>query len=385
VNVTFRCYADDANNDNQPDASFLPTACNVTPGTIQAFTCSGGRCFALCVPSEGDTCNVVVVASGKGVPYGFGQAINIPKGNTGTITSAACRGGCGGAPATPMDVVIILDRTGSMSNADLDRVKAATRSLLQNTFNPSLHRVAIGLLGPSSRTSTSPCAGGANGRAGSNPYGNPNGVTWIASPFTSMNQAPLSDYQPSPGTLDNSSDLVRLLAGASGANGTCINSSSVGTDLGTPIDQARQYLNAFNLPGRDKGIILLTDGAANEPQSASGQRECQYANTNATTAKNANINIVTIGFGVADEVCADQSPSRYRAGAPPNNPAVTQLLADMASPINGVAADDNLGCTAAENADGDNFFCQPFGADLTTVFARAAGQLTGKPRLLNLP
>ena len=66
----------------------------------------------------------------------------------------------------------------------------------------------------------------------------------------------------------------------------------------------------------------------------------------------------------------------------------TKLLADMASPINGVPAADNNDCTtpvgiAAENTDGDNFYCVPKGQDLAGVFVAAASSLTSaEPRLV---
>jgi hypothetical protein len=383
VAVGFQCYADDSNGDNLPDASFVPSVCHVN-GSHGGFDCAGGRCFArpACFPAQGDVCNVVTVGSGKDVDYGFGQVVGIDKGNTGTITSAACRGGCGGAPASPMDVVVILDRTGSMSDPDLNRVKDATRSLL--TFlDPTLHRVAIGLLGPSNPNDNTCNPSRARGKSSS--AGN---ATWIVAPYSNgVVASEMDDYRnPGSSTLNNSSALVGLLAGNAPAG--CINHSSVGTNLGQPIAEAMSRVFTPLTPsGRDKGIIFLTDGAGNQPNTQS----CKFGDTNATTAKNAGIQIVTIGFGVADEQCSDaeragSSTSTYRtSGSLPRNGAVTQLLADMASPINGVDADDNFGCTAAENSDNDNFFCQPFGTDLTSVFIRAAGQLTGKPRLIQLP
>ena len=61
---------------------------------------------------------------------------------------------------------------------------------------------------------------------------------------------------------------------------------------------------------------------------------------------------------------------------------MTKLLASMASPIKGVPAQDN-GCTAAENTDGDNFFCQPKGGDIKSVFLAAVAQLAGRlPRII---
>ena len=121
----------------------------------------------------------------------------------------------------------------------------------------------------------------------------------------------------------------------------------------------------------------MTDGAANLPNSAS----CKYAFDQATNAKAAGIEMVTIAFGVGDDSCLDVSTSPYANGTPGD--AVTGLLADMASPANAAPSDDDLGCTDAENADGDNFFCEPKSGDLSSVFVLAAGQLTqSTPRLI---
>ena len=43
------------------------------------------------------------------------------------------------------------------------------------------------------------------------------------------------------------------------------------------------------------------------------------------------------------------------------------------------------GCIAAENTDGDNFFCQPRSEDLKSVFVTAVTQLTTGTRLIQLP
>ena len=66
---------------------------------------------------------------------------------------------------------------------------------------------------------------------------------------------------------------------------------------------------------------------------------------------------------------------RGRSGTYKTNPKPTGLLANMASPINGVAADDD-GCTDTENTDGDNFFCQPKTGRPLHVFVTAGNQLT---------
>jgi hypothetical protein len=119
-----------------------------------------------------------------------------------------------------------------------------------------------------------------------------------------------------------------------------------------------------------KGIILMTDGAANEPNT----RSCKYANDKATTVKSQGIEVYTIGFGVVGDYCEDVDGTY--AGA-----AASRLLADMAT---GPTTDN--GCTNAENADGDHYFCEPRGDSLTSVFrAAAAALLNGKVKLVTLP
>ena len=118
---------------------------------------------------------------------------------------------------------------------------------------------------------------------------------------------------------------------------------------------------------------MLTDGAANLP---TGTQPCQYANDKAALAKAAGIQVLTIAFLSGSNACVQDTAGPFR------NAEVTRVLASMASPVRGVPAQDN-GCNDAENADGDNFFCQPKSADLSTVFLQAAAQLAGRlPRII---
>ena len=141
--------------------------------------------------------------------------------------------------------------------------------------------------------------------------------------------------------------------------------SSVGTILSTPIDRARQYLLANGRAGVTKGIILMTDGAPNGDT-------CQAAVNAATTAKAAGIVVFTVGFGVGGgDLCETTGPWAGKS--------VTKALAAMANN----SIDD--GCTAAENLDGDNYFCQPKSGDLDDVFKSAASALVREHALINLP
>ena len=264
----------------------------------------------------------------------------------------------------PLDIVLILDRTGSMltpSPATLQNAKDAALDLL-GFLNPRNESIALGALGPSDTTRT--CTGanaGAYGLPSASDVAAP-GNTWMISPFPLA--PPAADYQNANGTLNPSSQIVKSVTCLAAANRT---------DLGDPIAAATSYLNTYGRPGSRRGIILMTDGAANLP---TGTQPCQYANDKASAAKAAGIQVLTIGFLSGSNACVQDTAGPFR------NAQVTQVLASMASPVKGVPAQDN-GCTDAENADGDNFFCQPKSGDLSSVFLQAASQLAGRlPRII---
>jgi Flp pilus assembly protein TadG len=274
----------------------------------------------------------------------------------------------------PVDIVVILDRTSSMTSADLTNVKNASRALLQY-LDPAHESVALGVLGPSGPTT---CSGGGHGLGvGRVPANNgppdPNG-RWMASPFGTG--ALWQDYQNANGTVNVNSDIAKTI--------NCLTTSSVGTDLGSPLQAALAFLNSQppTTPAHHKGIILMTDGAANEPLGTT-PNPCQYALNAATAAKNAGVQLITIGFGIENKAdtgnqCHDATGT-YRNTSGGTGPWVGPLLQAMASggPVG------TTECNDAENTDGDAFFCQRSNLDLSKVFVDAAAQLTQRaPRLV---
>jgi len=104
--------------------------------------------------NKGDTCNIVLVSGAASQAYGFARVLGVNSGSTGTVQSAACNGPCGTNPVTPVDLVIILDRTGSMAenNGDttgpkIQALQAAAKAVL-GVYNPAIQRVALALTGP---------------------------------------------------------------------------------------------------------------------------------------------------------------------------------------------------------------------------------------------
>ena len=164
------------------------------------------------------------------------------------------------------------------------------------------------------------------------------------------------DPTTNPPTLNPSSHLVSAI--------DCFTNSSAtpATTLKTPLEMATYYLLTYGRPGVPKGIILETDGT---PQIGSvgniADFTCKAAADAAAAAKAAGIEVFTIGYGVSGN-CFDgtNNGGNNYPSTSYNGKATTTLLSDMSTgPVKGGTA-----CNAAENTDGDHFFCQPVGTDL---------------------
>jgi len=157
----------------------VPAACNPTHGVGHTpvaadFTGAGPTRNSPCTPSAGDKCNVVTITGSATTPFSLGGVVGVTSGSTGGVQSAACNGPCGNSPVLPVDLVIILDRTLSMTGSSGGYVKItalqdAAKAVL-DVYNPAKQRVGLALTGPSMvidasgtpKTSAS-CSGSAYG------------------------------------------------------------------------------------------------------------------------------------------------------------------------------------------------------------------------------
>ena len=149
-----------------PRVSDIPIVCNPTkalghtPGSVSTdFIGAGPTRSSICRPDLGDKCNTVVVRGDINTRFSFGGAVGVNSGNTGTVSSAACNGPCGELPAVPVDVVLVIDRSDSMSG-DEGNLRTAAKAVLQ-AYNPAFQHVALGMLGPS--TLSEDCSGSPDG------------------------------------------------------------------------------------------------------------------------------------------------------------------------------------------------------------------------------
>ncbi len=242
-----------------------------------------------------------------------------------------------------------------MSNGDMRNAKDAAKAML-DVFDEGWQRVGLAALGPARGTSDCQAARYSCGGSSCNPplpYPDVPEGRWVTTHLS-------DDYQNPDGSPDESSSLV--------ANIACLETSSVGTDLGDPVWAATEELQANGREGEHWGMIVLSDGAANQPedgQSSSCGPEpddynpCEYAVQKAEEAKALGIEIYTIGYGVEDE---DANRCVCDNGAW-KDASAREVLQAMAT-------------------DEYHYFEEPRGGDLTAVFEAIAWQLVKNLRLV---
>lgn len=371
-------------------ADQIPATCNPGPapynvGSYAGLRCNSKICAIPCEPSTGGQCNTIRVTGQKPVPFGFARSIGITQGSTGTVSSAACKGSCGGDIRSPMDLVIVGDRTGSMGSA-IGNLSSAIAGVL-GMLDPAIHHVALGTIGESA--SASPTGGGntAPPSCRSEPASAKASGLWVPVGFSNDYASPTSELTQAVTCLGNAN-------------------SGTGTYLAAPLRTAQEVIANSCVPavcsktglapraGVKKAIVFMTDGEPNEqsppgngyPWSNNGETACNNAKAEAAAAKAAGTIMVTIAFRLEGVVCQSGGTK------------VTQVLAAMASnnPTTGQPSMDDggssgkAGCNsgpgiAGENADGDFFFCTPTPSELSSVFKAAVSQITGSIRLLRLP
>jgi hypothetical protein len=307
-----------------------------------------------------------VVSSPATVDYNFAPILGVFEGSTGARTAAACKGACGEPPEMPVDLVMILDRTGSMNGVDTQNARSAADSV-RAVYDPRLQWIGLGMLHRSQTT------GGCTATADNSSPWSANAPgdlrTWVPVGLSGTGASFDQDY------TRNDSPMAQAI-------GCFNNSGGQGTDLADPVRMATWELETYGRPEAVKAILLLSDGKPNNsanPSVRASRNYCADAHDAAVTAKAKGIEIYTVGFGLdvqQDHICQDTYGAWQGQSAP-------DLLAAMATS----SANDN-GCPGTENDDGDNYFCLPktsgASADLSGVFKQAVAQLSGHSRLVNV-
>jgi Flp pilus assembly protein TadG len=219
---------------------------------------------------------------------------------------------CQPCAGRPLDIMIVLDRTGSMSQGGtpdkLTNAKSGIQTLL-SFLDGGTDRVGLAVTPPSSslatRCSTPP----------SNVYDSTSSVYTVV---------PLSTDFKVNGALNPSSNLITTL--------NCVQASG-STAYADALESAQAELDKDGRPDVQDVIVFLTDGAANlgphfyATTSPYRTQPCHQGVTSAGAIKNKGTWIYTIGYAIGSDECqADRM-----AGA--ESPAITpdQALSAIAS------------------------------------------------------
>lgn len=362
LTITFQCIVGDRNGDGIADPEDIPFVCGPTGAWTSGWTAHGSRMIHDCNPFAGDKCNTIRLSTSDTIPYYFAPVIGINTGSTGAVNAASCKGACGAA-ASPIDVVMVLDRTGSMLTPvnDIPNLQNAALAVL-DFYDPSQQWVGMVSL-PYGQPGNKCIAYGDN-RTNPKTYQNypdSNYLDWQAAPLS-------KDFKRADGSINPASLIVQQINCMTGAASYVQAKSDGGspsgnhTNLGDPLDAARDMLALQGRPDVPDVIIFMTDGQANQPST---RYPCKYFNDKATIAKSSTPpqTIFTIGYGVDNVKCPDSSGPFY------NKYATTNMTSAATQPT----FDETPGtCNPNENKDGDHYFCTPALTDLEPVFRQVA-------------
>ena len=316
-----------------------------------------------CAPQVGYNCtggypNTVTVDETANVPTYLLKLLGFS-----TIKLNAHAQACSPCGGVPLDVMIVLDRTGSMGqNNKLAQAKAGITAFMK-TMDPTLDDVGLAVLPPAPTL--------AQGCTDVDPYftivnGNytGNGGTYSL-PTAAYTLVPLSNnYATSVGNLNNGSTLISTI--------NCVQAGG-GTAYAEAIDAAYAELQKDGRVGTQKVIVFLSDGAANDAPtflantSPYRTNPCGQGVTSAGIAKTAKVLVYSIAYTAQGDNC-------YAAmGAKVNGTIVTQYDTTLESPALGA----NQALQQIASTGSQYFYNLPTPTSLTGIFQQIAADIAG--------
>lgn len=299
--------------------------------------------------------NGIVVQASASVSTSFARVFGVDSVNV-TARSTAC-GGCGGKP---LDLAIVVDRTGSMQN-NMTYLRSGLKTLL-NALDPASDYVTLLVLPPVN--------GGDVCAAPTTNVLYPNGSDTA---YTAVRMS--RDYKNADGTLNTNSALVKAI--------DCMQPGGA-THYKQALIQARDELLNYGSgrAGVQRALIFESDGAANTvPASyetstygiAPGhaddvRRPCgsglDYANT---AIKPAGIDLYTVMYAVQlDDDC-------YQASHYETSPSGQRTLVGYRSVRESTTAAATLQAMASPN----DAFTQSTQTDMAATFQQVANRIRG--------
>ncbi len=319
-----------------------------------------------CAPQVGYNCtsgypNTVTVTETANVPTYLLKLLGFP-----TISLTAHAQACSPCGGVPLDVMIVLDRTGSMSDNNKWPQAVAGINAFMKTMDPTLDDVGLAVLppAPSVAQACTDVTSYFNTYDKNGNYDGSGGTYSLANPAYVL--VPLSNtYATSIGNLNSSSPLMSTL--------NCLKPGG-GTAYAEAIDAAYQELVKDGRPGTQKVMVVMSDGAANDAPntlpntSPYRTNPCGQGVTSAGIAKAAKVLVYSIAYTANGDNC-------YAAvGAKIGAKTVTTYDGTLESPS--LAAETALQ-NIASTPSSEFFYDLPNPTSLTGIFQQIAADIAG--------
>jgi Flp pilus assembly protein TadG len=365
-----------------------------TPANLSGLTFTyTTKCTATAIIATGCVANVnpneLVVTGSAQTNTWFAKLFGIAHFDVSTHANA-----CSPCSSTPVDIVIAVDRTGSMCTptgpggvcTDLDNAKDGIRTML-GMMNPPYAQIGMLDFPPVKDTSTDPCSAPYNSLGG-NGYDGYDAATrgYLTDTIT-------SNYKT--GTALNTSSGLYLHTD-DGDNSSCIESGG-NTSYSEALRQAQAELLAHGRPNVPNYIVFLTDGEANIgsvysandpnfPQNGmDDQQPCQTAIDLANTYKAAGTTIYSIGYALGNNVHCTAG-AFHKKDANGNWQPCTLPTAGCYHYASNTDESPALTSynTLSQIASPGDFYNQPNAAQVSTIFAAIATDIgQGSSRLVD--
>jgi Flp pilus assembly protein TadG len=298
-----------------------------------------------CSPAFG-TFNAINVKATSTVKTVFAKVLGIDSFDVKAQATA-----CSPCSAKPLDVMLVLDRTGSMCDdpgcSDLNNAKNGIRQFL-TYMDPAIDYVGLAVFPPAMPANR--CAAPTSAR-------NWNYDTTDSRYVISSLQY---DYLRPDGTLNPASTLVQMIDCTQAAGRT---------SYADAIEESMTELATHGRGDVQDVIIFLSDGAANTGSKWRGNdtpyrlQPCHQGVWSAGTAKANNMLVYTIGYGLAPNANSGEQCHPYDwSGSQQSDPELPPILAREA--------------LAQMATDADSFYNTPDNAQLAQIYARIAADIS---------
>ena len=325
--------------------------------------------------------NALVVTGTGSTETWFAKVFGIDHFNVSAHANA-----CSPCSASPVDIVIAIDRTGSMCDdknkavtcEDLDNAKDGVRTMLK-LFNPPSAEIGMIAFPPLPSEKSDPCDAPAGTVDGSYTAYDSADRGYV----TDTVNGGYRDASQADGLKHDSGLYVHT---EKGPKTSCIRSDG-STSYSEALRQAQKELLAHGRPDVPDYIVFLTDGEANigsvygvgdplyPPGNDDDQRPCASAIKAADEIKKAGTTIYSIGYALGNKNC---TAGRWKCDADGTNckHSAPQSTAE-AGPITSYD-------TVKAIASPGNFSDKSSPGDLDAIFANIASDISqGSSRLVD--